>query len=83
MSNRLRTPKRHSSFSCSFALNSAFNVHQLGAPVETLLYDSFDHNAPLISLASPWRGSRDVDDAVIAFVQRHTEVSVPVQAQTP
>jgi|TARA_R100000093_G_scaffold6843_1_gene5150 acetyl esterase/lipase len=58
-------------------------LDQLGAPVETLLYDSFDHNAPLISLASPWRGSRDVDDAVIAFAQRHTEVSVPVQAQTP
>ena len=58
-------------------------LDELGAPVETLLYDSFDHNAPLISLASPWRGSRNVDDAVIAFAQRHTEVSVPVQAQTP
>ncbi len=54
-----------------------------GASVETRFYDEFDHNAPLISLASPWRGSRDVDAAVVEFARRVSEVSVPVQAQTP
>ncbi|KWV94901.1 alpha/beta hydrolase [Erythrobacter sp. AP23] len=54
-----------------------------GAPVEALYYENLDHNAPLVSLASPWRGSRDVHDAVVAFARRVTEVSVPVQAETP
>ena len=53
-----------------------------GAPVETKFYPGFDHNAPLISLASPWRRSRDVDDAMIAFARRVTTVSVPVQQAT-
>ena len=55
----------------------------VGAPVETRFYDGFDHNAPLISLASPWRNSRDVDEQVIEFAHRVSEVSVPVQAETP
>jgi len=54
-----------------------------GAPVETLFYEEFDHNAPLVSLASPWRRSRDVDNALIDFARRVSEVSVPVQAETP
>ena len=45
----------------------SFGRPRLGAPVETKFYPGFDHNAPLISLASPWRRSRDVDDAMIAF----------------
>lgn len=53
------------------------------APVETLFYEEFDHNAPLVSLASPWRRSRDVDNALIDFARRVSEVSVPVQAETP
>ncbi|QYJ07378.1 alpha/beta hydrolase [Qipengyuania flava] len=55
----------------------------VGAPVETRFYDGFDHNAPLISLASPWRNSRDVDTALVEFAHRVTEVSVPVQARIP
>ena len=54
-----------------------------GASVETRFYDSFDHNAPLISLASPWRDSRNVDEAIIEFSRRVSEVSVPVQAESP
>ncbi|MEC7160632.1 MAG: prolyl oligopeptidase family serine peptidase, partial [Pseudomonadota bacterium] len=53
-----------------------------GAPVETKFYPGSDHNAPLISLASPWRRSRDVDDAMIAFARKVTTVSVPVQQVT-
>ncbi len=53
-----------------------------GAPVETKFYPGFDHNAPLISLASPWRRSRDVDDVMIAFARKVTTVSVPVQQAT-
>ena len=39
-------------------------------------------SCPLISLASPWRRSRDVDDAMIAFARKVTTVSVPVQQAT-
>ena len=63
------------------ALSSA--LREVGAPVETLFYEEFDHNAPLVSLASPWRRSRDVDNALIDFARRVSEVSVPVQAETP
>lgn len=58
-------------------------LEQAGASVETRFYPGFDHNAPLISLASPWRARRDVDEAVIDFARRVSEVSVPVQAETP
>jgi acetyl esterase/lipase len=58
-------------------------LEQAGAPVETRIYPGFDHNAPLISLASPWRQRRDVDGAVIDFAHRVSEVSVPVQAEAP
>ena len=58
-------------------------LDQAGAPVEARYYADFDHNAPLISLASPWRRSRDVDDALVEFARRVTEVSVPVQARMP
>lgn len=58
-------------------------LEQAGAPVETRIYPGFDHNAPLISLASPWRQRRDVDGAVVDFARRVSEVSVPVQAETP
>ncbi|MBX7494704.1 alpha/beta hydrolase [Qipengyuania sp. 6B39] len=55
----------------------------LGAPVETVFYPGMDHNAPLISLASPWRNDRDVVLRFAAFARRVTEVSVPVQAGQP
>ncbi|MBX7501326.1 alpha/beta hydrolase [Qipengyuania sp. YG27] len=58
-------------------------LEQAGLPVETRIYPGFDHNAPLISLASPWRQRRDVDAAVVDFARGVSEVSVPVQAETP
>ncbi len=61
----------------------AKTLRQAGVKVETRFYDQFDHNAPLISLANPWRSSRDVDDAVIDFARWVSEVSVPVQAESP
>ena len=61
----------------------ADRLEEAGSEVETRYYAGFDHNAPLISLASPWRNSRDVDDAIIGFARRVTDVSVPVQAEIP
>ena len=58
-------------------------LEQAGSVVETRFLAGFDHNAPLISLASPWRGSRDIDDAILAFARRVTDLSVPVQAEKP
>lgn len=58
-------------------------LEQAGTPVETLYQPEFDHNAPLISLASPWRNRRDIGEAVTAFARRVTKVSVPVQAERP
>lgn len=54
-----------------------------GSEVETLFYPQMDHNAPLISLASPWSRQRDVAQRIAAFARRVTEVSVPVQAGAP
>lgn len=58
-------------------------LEQAGAPVRTLFYDNFDHNAPLLSFASPWRQKRSLHDAVVEFAHQVTEVSVPVQTETP
>lgn len=58
-------------------------LRQAGGHVETRIYPGFDHNAPLVSLASPWRGRRDVASAVAEFARRTSELSVPVQAETP
>lgn len=63
------------------ALGAALD--EAGARVETRFYDEYDHNAPLISLASPWRTSRDVHTTLVEFARRVTEVSVPVQAPMP
>ncbi len=40
-----------------------------GAKVSLQLYPSMNHNDPLISLAAPWRNSRDVDDAIVQFAK--------------
>ena len=54
-----------------------------GAPVQTIFYPDMDHNAPLIALASPWRGRRDVGREIAAFARGVTEISVPVNTETP
>ncbi|QKG70841.1 alpha/beta hydrolase [Erythrobacter mangrovi] len=53
------------------------------AQVETAFYPAMDHNAPLISLAAPWRHRRDVAARIATFARRVTDVSVPVQAERP
>ena len=58
-------------------------IGEAGGQVETLFLPEDDHTAPLIALASPWRGRRPVADRMAQFAQRVTEVSVPVQAETP
>jgi fermentation-respiration switch protein FrsA (DUF1100 family) len=40
--------------------------------VETVFYDDFDHSAPLISLAAPWRNNRDVIDQIANFAKKVT-----------
>lgn len=61
----------------------AESLSAVGAPVETAFYPGHDHNAPLLSLASPWRRRRDLAARVTEFAQRVTTVSVPVQAERP
>jgi acetyl esterase/lipase len=54
----------------------------VGASVETVFYPEMTHNDPLIALAAPWRGRRDVADRIAAFAHEAASLSVPVQAQT-
>ncbi len=54
-----------------------------GAQAETLFYADFDHNAPLISLASPWRNRRPLSERITRWAQDRVAVSVPVQAASP
>ena len=61
----------------------ASQLTKAGAGAETLLYSEMDHNAPLISLASPWRDRRDVAARIVAFARAVSTVSVPVQDKTP
>ena len=58
-------------------------LEEAGAPIETVFYPEMDHNAPLISLANPWRNRRDVAARFAEFARRVTEVSFPVQAERP
>lgn len=56
-----------------------------GGTVKAHFYAKKDHNAPLISLAAPWRSSRDVDELIAEFALSVTirrETSVPVQDET-
>ncbi len=60
-------------------------LNDAGSSVEAAFYPEKDHNQPLISLAAPWRNSRDVDDKIIAFAKRVTaqvHASVPVQDES-
>jgi len=61
----------------------AENLSAAGAPVETVFYPGQDHNAPLLSLASPWRNRRDLVKRIAEFARRVTRVSVPVQTERP
>ncbi|MEP0189296.1 MAG: alpha/beta hydrolase [Erythrobacter sp.] len=42
-------------------------VEQAGGSATTQFYADMNHNDPLISLASPWRSRRDLDDAIVEF----------------
>lgn len=64
-------------------------IGKAGGSAKTQLYPDMNHNDPLISLASPWRKSRDVDDVVIEFAQeararatKSDASSVPVHSQS-
>ena len=58
-------------------------LHEQGAMVETLFLPGKSHNDPLLALASPWRRNPQVFDRVADFLDRTTQVSVPVQAGRP
>lgn len=54
-----------------------------GVPVEAQFYPGYDHNDPLIALASPWRGNRPVARRIAAWAREQAAVSVSVQAAKP
>ena len=56
---------------------------EAGASVETLYLPGKAHNDPLLALTNPWRRDPLVFDRVVRFLRQSTEVSVPVQAETP
>lgn len=63
----------------------AKRLNEAGGAADTAFYEAMDHNQPLISLAAPWRNSRDLDDKVAEFAKRVTldrQASVPVQAES-
>ncbi|MEP3052017.1 MAG: alpha/beta hydrolase [Erythrobacter sp.] len=49
-----------------------------GSDIATRFYGDMEHNDPLISLAAPWRNSRDIDDQIANFALS-LRASVPVQ----
>ncbi|MEM7689445.1 MAG: alpha/beta hydrolase [Pseudomonadota bacterium] len=48
-------------------------VEAAGGSATLTLYAEMDHNAPLISLASPWRSNRDVVQTISAFAKSATQ----------
>ncbi|MEM6474588.1 MAG: alpha/beta hydrolase [Pseudomonadota bacterium] len=67
----------------------AKQIEAAGGAVETRYYPEMTHNDPLISLASPWRNRRDVDEQIAEFALSvsarsdtgRDQTSVPVQAE--
>ncbi|MBU1254441.1 MAG: alpha/beta hydrolase [Alphaproteobacteria bacterium] len=57
-------------------------LEDVGARVETRIYDGLDHSDVLVRLASPWRRERGLRDDVAAFLDRTRQASVPVQGET-
>lgn len=55
---------------------------EAGASAETVFYAEMAHNDPLIALAAPWRGRRDVANRIATFAHEAVTLSVPVQTQT-
>jgi acetyl esterase/lipase len=47
----------------------ASGLEEQGAEVTLQLYPSMNHNDPLVSLAAPWRNSRDIDDLIARFAE--------------
>ena len=67
----------------------AEQIERAGADPATRFYAEMDHNAPIISLAAPWRSRRDVLDLMTEFARTAStstpqlaETSVPVQGET-
>lgn len=56
---------------------------EAGGNADTLFLPKGDHNAPLLSLANPWRRDPLVHNRVLTFMREAAKVSVPVQPQTP
>jgi len=56
----------------------ARRLQQAGSLVQTQYYSEMDHSAPLIQLASPWRGRTDLHQITVEFARNPQQV----QAQT-
>lgn len=57
-------------------------LEQVGAVVETRFYPGWDHSDPLLALGSPWRKRRDVVKLSLDFMERQSDASLAVQAQS-
>ncbi len=56
-----------------------------GGSARTKFYAEMEHNDPLISMAAPWRNSRDVDETIALFAKEvgaRAKTSVPVQDES-
>ena len=58
-------------------------LERAGGEVDTLYLPGKTHNDPLLALTSPWRRDPTVFERVSAFLDRTTQVSVPVQQRKP
>lgn len=47
-------------------------INEAGGIATLMTYPEMAHNDPLMSLAAPWRGNRDIDDAIAQFAQTVT-----------
>lgn len=54
---------------------------EAGAMVEIVTFSDMDHTAPLLQLASPWRGRTDLAERVRQFIA-NPQTSVPVQPES-
>ncbi len=62
----------------------ARRIEEAGGRVMTRFFAEMEHNDPLISLAAPWRSSREVDDIIAEFAlsaANRDGTSVPVQGE--
>lgn len=66
----------------------AARISEMGGTAQTRFFPEMDHIAILTAIASPWRRDPAVLEAITDFIKeteqaRQTQISVPVQAESP